>query len=177
MRLFLVLCLVCLIGFGCKEDNPTTPDNTPKEGPLVGNLAPSFTIPDHTGKDIRLKDYRGKVVLLEFWNSHCQTCVDEMPDLERLWHEKRSDTNFVLIGISGNEFESEWREYISAKETGSGYPRDWIQVWNKLWDIAKKYNVDGTPRRILIDRKGVIVDNYIYTDEMKAKVDAELAKK
>ncbi len=176
MRLFLVLCLVALVGFGCKEENTTQPDNTPKEGTQVGDLAPSFTLPDQFGTDIRLKNYRGKVVLLEFWRSLCPVCNAEMPDMERLWNAHRDDTNFVMIGISGDEFEKAWRDFITAEETGSGYRRDWIQVWNKLWDVADKFGVDGTPHRILIDREGVIVDNYVTNDEMVAKVEAELKK-
>lgn len=176
MRLFLVLCIVALGSFSCKEESTTQPDPTPKEGTQVGNLAPSFTLPDQFGKEVRLKNYRGKVVLLEFWNSQCHVCNEEMPDLERLWYEHKDSGKLVVIGISGDEFEVLWRQYIASTETGSGYPRDWIQVWNTLWDVAGKFNVGGTPHRILINREGIIVDNYVTADEMETLVEAELAK-
>lgn len=178
MRLFLALCTICLLAAGCSEDNTVTPDPTPKEGTAVGNLAPSFTMPDQNNNEVRLKDYRGKVVILEFWRSTCQTCTDEMKDLEVLWNEHRNSGDLVIIGISGDEFESNWRAYISAspEQTQSGYPRDWVQVWNRMWDIADMYKVEGTPHRYLIDKNGVVVDNYMTVDEMDALVAAELAK-
>lgn len=177
MRIFLLLCAVCLLAVGCASDttSPTTP--TPKEGTKVGDLAPNFTLPDKDNKEIRLKNYRGKVVVLEFWSSNCSTCQSEMKDMEMVWHKYRNNDKFAMIGISLDSFEEAWRDYISSTETGSGYPRDWVQVWNRLKDVASNsYGVEGTPSRFLISKDGIILDNNLTIGEMYAKVAVELGE-
>lgn len=175
MRIFLLLCVVCLLTVGCTKDSTTTPG--PIEGKNVGDVAPNFTLPDKDNNEVRLKNYRGKVVMLEFWSSNCSKCQSEMKDMEIVWHKYRGSGKFVIIGVSLDSFEDAWRNYITSTETGSGYPRDWIQVWNRLKDVAaNSYGVDGTPSRFLIDKNGVIVDNNLTIAEMEAKVVAELAK-
>lgn len=176
MRLFLLSCLACLLVAGCAKDTTTNADPVVQEGTNVGNLAPAFTMPDKDNNEIRLKNYRGKVVILEFWSPICHTCTSEMKDLEILWNNHR-DEDLVIIGISADDGAGLWRPYIEDTNTESGFPRDWIQVQNKLWDIASLYKVDGTPYRYLIDKNGIIVDNYLVPSEMEAKVSAELAKK
>lgn len=176
MRIFLLSCLACLLFAGCAKDETTTsPDPVPQEGTNVGDLAPLFSVSDRFDNTIRLKDYRGKVVVLEFWRSTCTTCREEMKDLEILWNKHRND-DLEIIGISGDDIKELWLDYIEDTDTDSGYPRDWIQVRNDLWNIANMYKVNGTPYRYLIDKDGIIVDNELTAGEMEAKVAAELAK-
>lgn len=177
MRIFLLLCAVCLLAVGCAKDSTPTTTPTLKEGKNVGDLAPNFTLPDKDNNEIRLKNYRGKVVVLEFWSSNCSVCQSEMKDMEMVWNQFRDSDKFAMIGVSLDSFEKAWRDYISSTETGSGYPRDWVQVWNRLKDVASNsYGVEGTPSRFLIDKDGVIIDANLTVEEMGAKVAAELAK-
>src|SRR5947208_15008227 len=62
----------------------------------IGQMAPDFTIKDQNGHPIKLSDYQGKVVFMNFWASWCVRCVDEAPDMEKLY-AKLKDRNIQLV--------------------------------------------------------------------------------
>src|SRR5262245_54043462 len=66
---------------------------------VIGQIAPDFAIKDQGGKEIRLTDYRGKLVFLNFWASWCLPCDKEMPDLE-LMHKTLKDRKFQMLAVS-----------------------------------------------------------------------------
>src|SRR5436190_15302432 len=65
----------------------------------VGQIAPDFTIKDPSGKDVKLSDYRGKIVFLNFWASWCAPCAQEMPDLETM-NKTFKDRRFQMMAVS-----------------------------------------------------------------------------
>ena len=113
---------------------------------------PSSTV-DLDGNPISLADYRGKVVLLDFWAVWCGPCVGEIPNVKEVY-EKYHDKGFEVIGVSFDENESVVREFIREKEI----------PWRQILDsegfkgiFAKQYGVRGIPAPFLIDRNGKVI--------------------
>jgi thiol-disulfide isomerase/thioredoxin len=118
----------------------------------VGQAAPAFSANTTHNRTIRLEDFRGKVVLLNFWSSTCSPCVAEFPLLQEL--EKSCGANLVIIGISGGVERKQLDDMVIAKKV------DWTQVFDGKGfdgDVFSLYNVLGTPTNIVLDRTGKIV--------------------
>lgn len=106
-----------------------------------------FALPDLSGKTVRLSDYRGKVVLLNFWATWCGYCVREMPWFIEYADQFRS-RGFEVIGVALDE--EGWdvvRPFV--EKMGVNYP-----VVVSGWDLAFQYNALALPTTWLIDRDG-----------------------
>jgi cytochrome c biogenesis protein CcmG, thiol:disulfide interchange protein DsbE len=92
LRIFVILSIMMLLTFsGCSSDA--------EKEPVKVIDAPDFTLDSVTGKNITLSDFKGKVVLLDFWATWCGPCMQSIPELVRL-DEKYSDKGLVLLGVS-----------------------------------------------------------------------------
>ena len=108
------------------------------------------------GTKIDLKDYRGKVVLLEYWNTGCGPCIGEFPTMKRVY-EAFHDRGSEIIAFSTDDdldvlkamIEKEQLPWLNASEK--------LSLAQKLPDSRKKYNVNAFPTSILIDREGIVV--------------------
>jgi peroxiredoxin len=116
-----------------------------------GTRAPGFELPDASDGRIRsLDEFRGKVVLLNFWATWCKPCEDEMPSMERL-HRRLEGTDFSLLAIS-----------VDTDTLAAKYFRDRLELtFPILLDpesrVARTYQTTGYPESFLLDRNGVIV--------------------
>jgi peroxiredoxin len=113
---------------------------------LTGQVAPDFTVSDGTNT-IHLADYRGKVVLLNFWATWCAPCIQEMPGLQQL-HADRPD--LAIVAVSIDEDADEYKRFLSERHV------DLITVRDPTESAAKLYHTEGWPETYIIDRKGVI---------------------
>jgi peroxiredoxin len=126
----------------------------------VGKAAPSFSINDVNGKPVQLSDYKGKLVLIDFWASWCKQCRIESPKLVKTYqkfHNANFDagSGFEIISVSLDDDTAEWKTAI----TQDGYT--WANVSEgKKWDaqIAKSYMVTSLPTNYLIDGSGKIIE-------------------
>jgi cytochrome c biogenesis protein CcmG/thiol:disulfide interchange protein DsbE len=112
----------------------------------IGKTAPDFTVPDG-GKSIRLADYRGKVVMVNFWASWCGPCIQETPALVELHHER---PDIAILGISIDEDPSAYQRFLQR------FHVDYTTVLDPEQKVAKMYGTDGWPETYIIDRKGVL---------------------
>jgi peroxiredoxin len=117
--------------------------------------APDFTAQDHSGKMVKLSDQRGKVVLIRFWASWCETCKAEQPSLEDLAGDIDPDDAVVLSLAS----DSEWEKVRTKMPAGSQTevlldppPSDDSLIGR----IAEAYGVEKVPESFLVDRDGII---------------------
>ena len=120
-------------------------------GNQVGERAPSFSLPTFTGEAIRLDDYLGRIVVLDFWASWCIPCRVAMPTLEAL---VRQYPEVVLIGVSLDRRASDATAYLSTR-TSDVLTAIWGS-WSDASAVAQRYGVGGIPRTFLIDRDGII---------------------
>jgi peroxiredoxin len=118
--------------------------------PRVNEPAPDFELADAQGAMHKLSEFRGKVVVMNFWATWCSECVSEMPSLDGLYEHMKND-GLVVLGISINR---NWDE-ISGMKQHVSYP---LLLDSKGDVFVKKYTMTRLPVTIIIDRNGVIVD-------------------
>ena len=113
--------------------------------------APNFTLEDMDEYEYDFSEYRGKVVLLNFWASWCPPCRREMPSMERLYR-KYQENDFTVVAINQMEDEDKIFAFTGALETQL--------TFNILLDtqstVSQDYDVRGLPTTYLIDKKGRI---------------------
>ena len=120
--------------------------------PAAGQLAPGFSAMSSDGRPVSLSDYKGKVVLIEFWASFCTVCVADLPTVKQLY-EKYTPKGFNVLGISMDVDAAALR----AKVKEAGLP--WPQIMDgKSFDgeLPNLYAVQGTPSYFVLDRSGRI---------------------
>ena len=127
------------------------------------SYAYDFSAVNLTGQIIKLSDYKGKYVLLDFWASWCKPCRSFNPTLIKLYKEHQSN-QIEFIGIAhdvGNE--KKWRDAIS---------RDNISIWPQILDnnIANEYSIYSIPVLILIDPSGKIMHRFGGEGQSKKKL-------
>ena len=110
--------------------------------------APGFTLPDINGNIVRLKDFRGKPVLLNFWATWCNTCKEEMPSMERLYQRLKRE-GFEIIAISIDR-RNEYRVRENVKNWGVTFPI----LLDQSQKTRKRYFIMGLPTSYLIDAEG-----------------------
>ncbi len=132
---------------GCGQAQQSTAD--------VAGLAPDFELENFAGGKARLSDYRGKVVLLNFWATWCPPCLKEIPDFVELYRELEDD-GLVILGVS---LDGNPRQVLPRfiKKYQVNYP---ILLGDNR--VARDYGgITGIPTTFLIDREGKIRQRYV----------------
>ncbi len=117
--------------------------------PAVGTSAEDFRLVDLEGKQQSLSQYRGKVVLVNFWASWCKPCTTEMPAMQTTY-DKLREKGFVVLAINELEDEPKVREHI--KQHGHTFP----VLMDRDNKVANQFGVFGLPVSVFIDEKGVV---------------------
>ncbi len=119
-----------------------------------GDVAPDFEVPGLDGKFIRLSDYRGRYVLLDFWATWCGPCRAEMPGLKKLQEIYGNDKRFALIGLSLDDTMKAMGDFV--KEQGLTWTHGHVGP-SKKSPVPGRYGVRGIPRIVLIGPDGKII--------------------
>lgn len=109
--------------------------------------APDFTLKSRSGENIKLSEYRGDVVMINFWASWCAPCRQEMPLLEELY-KKYSDLGFTLLAVNVEEDSSK------ADELLKDIPVTFPVLFDNTNKVTKLYNVIAMPSTVIVDRDG-----------------------
>jgi peroxiredoxin len=123
-------------------------------GGEVGDLAPEVKAQTLNGKPIRLADFRGKYVLLEFWATWCGPCIGETPSFEKTWKAFGDHPPFVLLAVSLDNSSDAARRYVEEHDLG------WTQAWlgkDAGWAAVRSFGRHGIPSVFLIGPDGRIV--------------------
>ncbi|HEY6482469.1 MAG TPA: TlpA disulfide reductase family protein [Steroidobacteraceae bacterium] len=113
----------------------------------VKGPAPQFTLTARGGSKLSLAQYKGQVVMLNFWASWCGPCRQEMPLLEDIYR-KYSKLGFTLIGVNVEPDSNAANQWL--KQTPVSFP----VVYDTDSQVSKLYDVAGMPSTVIIDRKG-----------------------
>jgi len=121
---------------------------------MVDKEASPFTLKDLNGRQVSLVDFRGKVILLNFWATWCPPCISEIPKLDKL-RKAYSGKDFEIVAVSTDRSLSTVRKFIK------GHPVSFIVLHDEGIKVSRKYNVFSIPTTFLIDKKGRIVEKFL----------------
>ena len=117
---------------------------------LVGKDAPSYDLPTLDGNQVRSSDLAGKVVVVNFWNSWCQPCLQEYPALVEFHRRHGGDPNFVMIGIVRDDTESAIRRYVDQEAV------PYTVAFDPGGRAALDFGTRGQPETYAITPDGII---------------------
>ena len=182
--IFMTAMLLSTLSYSQAKTAPagaSAPAGRPREGyglpqPAIGDMAPDFLQYDTNGKPVRLSDFKGKWVLLDFWGPFCVPCRKQNPHLGQMY-EKYKDKNFTILSVSvnyGAVTRQQWLDAIAHDK----------MVWPNVTDpenldtkkltknnMARvKFGVAGLPRNFLIDPSGKIVAMDLQGDPLEEKL-------
>jgi peroxiredoxin len=116
---------------------------------LVGEAAPDFALKSASGVNLRLSEYRGEVVMINFWATWCGPCRQEMPLLDDLYGRYQR-VGFKLLGVNIDDDSNKAMEMV--EELGVSFP----VLFDADKSVSKRYQVEAMPVTLLIDRSGTV---------------------
>ncbi len=138
---------------------------------LIGKPAPELSLQTLTGDTVKLSDFRGKVVLLDFWAAWCAPCRAQMPAIASLYRQVK-DQGLVVLGVNDDESPEEALKFLA----GQAY--DWPHLFDgKQKQARDKYKVAAIPALVLIDKLGAVADYQVGAGEAAATALREALQK
>ncbi len=161
-----VLCLALITGLLCLHcaRTPGTPEEV-----SVGRPAPPFQLSDLYGREVSLSQYRGKVIILDFWATWCGPCRMSMPLLEKLQEENPG--SLKLLAINLEEPMDLVRDYVARQNIRS------TVLLDEEGKVGRAYGSESIPMQVVIDKEGIVRDVQVgFSPRMAQKLRDEVAK-
>ncbi len=162
--IFLSTFIIAASGFlfqGCSNAAETVSGNAEAAADSQGV---DFSLPDLEGNNTSIKDYRGNVVVLNFWATWCPPCRAEIPDFIDV-HESYKDKNVVFFGISADDLDS-LKNFTS--EFGMTYPT----LYDADGRVHGMFKINAIPHTFILDKEGNIVFNQLGMMSKQQLIDA-----
>jgi len=116
---------------------------------MEGQQAPDFALKSSTGENLRLSEYRGDVVMINFWATWCGPCRQEMPLLDELY-SRYQRVGFNLLGVNIDDDSN--RAMNMIEELGVNFP----VLFDARKEVSKLYEVEAMPVTVIVDREGTV---------------------
>ncbi|HKJ04951.1 MAG TPA: TlpA disulfide reductase family protein [Geopsychrobacteraceae bacterium] len=117
--------------------------------------APDFTLEDMQGNKVSLSDFKGKIVMINFWATWCPPCIEEMPSMEKLY-KKLGKEDFVILAIN---IEPDAREYVAEFLAKNPYTYPVLLDGESL--VQELYGAYRLPETVIVNRQGEIVNRVV----------------
>jgi peroxiredoxin len=148
--------------------------NKIKNSLKVGTTFPDFSEKDLAGKSLSIANYKGKIVMIDFWATWCGPCVGELPNVQAVYKKYHSQ-GFEIIGVSLDKDKSALDNFLKKNTT---------MTWQQFFDgngwqnkLSTKYGINSIPATYLLDGEGKIIAKDLRGEALEAAVAAALAKK
>ena len=138
IKYFLILLLTVFTGTGISQEKNDS-------------SAPDFKGKTPEGKEIKLSDYAGKVVLIDFWASWCTPCREEMPELIK-FYKTHNDPKFELVAVNIDKDKDNMQHFLDQLFPKPGFPI----IADNEQQIPALFNIEAMPTTIFIDKKGKV---------------------
>lgn len=139
----------------------------------VGTKFPDFNEKDLDGKPLSIANYKGKIVLIDFWATWCGSCVGELPNVIATY-QKHHAQGFEIIGVSLDQDQTKLTDFIKSKD----------MTWQQFFDgqgwgnkLAVRYGIESIPATFLLDGKGKIIGKDLRGEALEQAVASALANK
>ncbi len=129
-----------------------------------------ITLPDTAGKLVSTKDFRGKILIIDFWASWCGPCRMENPNVVRIYNEYKNK-GLEIIGVSLDRDAQAWKEAIRKDNLS------WVHISDvKGWQCAaaKEYGINSIPQMFILDKEGKIIAKNLRGEALKQKIQSLL---
>lgn len=113
----------------------------------TGTIAPEFTAVNSAGEQVKLSDYRGKVVMINFWASWCTPCVREMPMINQIAQTYQEDVQTLFVNVG--EAKGTIREFMNKQQF------DFPVIIDVTGKVSGLYRITGLPATMIIDQEGI----------------------
>ena len=140
----------------------------------VGEMAPEFSLTGIDGRPVRLADYRGRFLVVDFWATWCEPCVAQVPALKAAVKELTADPRFAVVGMSLDESAAPVTAF--AGEHGVTWPQALLtNQWSS--EVAKAYSVRSVPSLWLIGPDGKVIAKDLTVETLVDAVRAAMRAK
>jgi len=143
MHRFLLIFLVAVVFGGCNRNARLG---------LVGGKAPDITVQDSDRK-VSLHDFKGKIVVLNFWATYCVPCIEELPSLMQL--QKQMGSKITVVAISEDDSQEKYHAFLKK------YNVDLLTVRDTSQDSKTIYKTTAVPETFVIDKDGIVRRKWI----------------
>ncbi len=172
ISLLVLLSFSILVFVGCGGDGAQNNHPDAVVGGNIGNLAPDFELKNIAGGDLKLSSLRGKVVMIDFWDTWCPPCRKALPHLEAISLEYSQD--LVVVGVAfGRDGEAKVKQFVTQNKLT--FP---MVLADPEFKVTKDFGgVQSIPTTFLVDRDGLIVKKWVgghsreeYENAVKAAI-------
>jgi len=129
----------------------TDPQEAALRSRLVGKAAPSFDLPNLAGGKVSTASLAGKSVIVNFWNTWCIPCQNELPTLKKFYAAHKNEPDFVMVGIVRDDSTGRVRTYVNGQKIG------WTVALDPDNQAALAFATRGQPETYAIDGSGTVV--------------------
>lgn len=134
------------------SETPSQSEATSEETETAESSAPDFTVLDKDGKEVKLSDFKGKPVVINFWATWCYYCKEEMPDFNKAY-EEFPDVQFLMVNATDGVQETKEKAEAYVKEQGF----DFEVFFDTNREAVTNYQITGYPATFFVDSKGSLV--------------------
>lgn len=148
-----VLFSTMIIAGSLMENKPE--NNSSNTNSFVNDKAPDFALKSVDGKVVKLSDYKGKIIILDFWATWCPPCRKGIPDLISIQNEYKNDVVIIGVSLDGDKTIKDVPDFI--KQYGINYPI----VYGDEKIVTAYGGIQAIPTAFVIDKKGNIIDQHV----------------